>query len=242
MLIIPAIDIRGGKCVRLFQGDYQRETVYGDDPLAIADQWISQGAGFLHLIDLDGAREGVPRNKATIQAIGSISPVPVQVGGGIRDLATVEDYLYSGIQRVILGTAAYANPHFLKEAAAKWPGQVAVDIAAKGGMAAIAGWTKETELRAVDLAKKCEELGASVIIYTDIQRDGTQKGINLKETQKVARLLEIPLIASGGVSTVEDIQALLPLEKDGVIGVIVGRALYAGTLRLTEAIAAAEKR
>ena len=240
MLVIPAIDILGGKCVRLFQGDYGKETVYGEDPAAMAGQWITQGARFLHLIDLDGARDGAPRNKATVQAVLKKASVPVQVGGGIRDLVAVEDYLSSGVHRVILGTAAYADPHFLKEACARWPGHVAVDIAAKGGKAAIAGWTKDTEIKAIDLARQVEELGASAIIYTDIQRDGTQKGINFKDTREVARAVKIPVIASGGVSTIEDIEALRPLEKEGVIGVIVGRALYAGTLKLPEAIARAE--
>lgn len=240
MLIIPAIDIRGGKCVRLFQGDYGRETVYGEDPAAMAEQWVAQGARFLHLVDLDGAREGVPRNKTTIQAVLKKVSVPVQVGGGIRDLSIIEEYLSSGVHRVILGTAAYADPHFLEEACARWPGNVAVDIAARGGRAAIAGWTQETRVFAVDLAQKCEKLGASLIIYTDIQRDGTQKGINVKDTREVARAVKIPLVASGGVFILEDIEALLPLEKDGVIGVIVGRALYTGTLKLSEAIARAE--
>ena len=240
MLIIPAIDIRGGKCVRLFQGDYGKETVYGDDPVEMAQRWIKQGAKFLHLVDLDGAREGIPHNKATIRAIAEGSPVPVQVGGGIRDRVTLDDYLSLGIRRVILGTAAIVDPHFLEQACARWPGRVAVDIAAKGGMAAVSGWVRETEMRAVDLAKRCEDLGVSVIIFTDILRDGTQKGVNLEATREVARAIQIPLIASGGVSTIEDIEALLSLEKEGVSGVIVGRALYAGTVKLPEAIALAE--
>jgi phosphoribosylformimino-5-aminoimidazole carboxamide ribotide isomerase len=242
MLIIPAIDIRGGKCVRLFQGDYRKETVYGEDPGAMAEKWVSQGARFLHLIDLDGAREGVPRNRVTIQAIARKSPVPVEVGGGIRGLSTIEDYLSSGIDRVILGTAAYTDPDFLKECCDRWPGRIAVDIAAKAGKAAVSGWTEETRISAADLARKCEKLGASVIIYTDIQRDGTQVGVNLKDTREVARSLKVPVIASGGVSTLEDIQALLPLEKDGVKGVIVGRALYAGTLNLSDAIRITEEK
>jgi phosphoribosylformimino-5-aminoimidazole carboxamide ribotide isomerase len=240
MLIIPAIDIRGGKCVRLFQGDYGKETVYGDDPVEMAQRWVRQGAKFLHLVDLDGAREGIPHNKATIRAIAERSPVPLQVGGGIRDMVTLHDYLSLGIRRVILGTAAIAHPHFLEQACTKWPGRVAVDIAAKGGMAAISGWVREAEVRAVDWAKRCEELGASVIIFTDVLRDGTQKGVNLEATLEMARAIQIPLIASGGVSTIADIEALLPLEKEGVSGVIVGRALYAGTVKLPEAIALAE--
>ena len=236
MLIIPAIDIRGGKCVRLFQGDYDKETVYGEDPVSMAENWVSQGARFLHLVDLDGAREGLPRNRAIIQSLVRKSSVPVEVGGGIRDLSAVEDYLSSGVERVILGTAAYANPEFLQAACDRWPGRIAVDIAVKQGKAAISGWTEETHISAADLAEKCQELGASVIIYTDIQRDGTQQGINLRDTREVARSLRIPVIASGGVSTLEDIQSLLPLEKDGVMGVIVGRALYAGTLHLPDAI------
>ncbi len=240
MLIIPAIDIRGGKCVRLFQGDYEKETVYGEDPVAMAQRWIAQGAKFLHLVDLDGAREGIPRHQKMIQAIVEKSSIPVQAGGGIRDLVAVQDYLSLGVYRVILGTAAFTHPHFLGEACAKWPGRVAVDIAAKAGKATVSGWVRETEARATDLAKRCEELGASVIIFTDILRDGTQKGVNLEATRELARALRIPLIASGGVSTIEDIEALLPLEKEGVSGVIVGRALYAGTLNLPEAIALAE--
>jgi phosphoribosylformimino-5-aminoimidazole carboxamide ribotide isomerase len=239
MLIIPAIDIRGGKCVRLFQGDYGKETVYSEDPAAMAERWIAEGAKFLHLVDLDGAREGNPRNRATIQAILKKASVPTQVGGGIRDLSAVEDYLSSGVHRVILGTAAYSDPHFFREACARWPGRVAADIAARKGRAAVAGWTQDTEIRAAGLARQCEEQGAAVIIYTDVQRDGAQQGINLEETREVARAVKIPLIASGGVSTPEDIEALRPLEKEGVIAVIVGRALYAGTLKLPEAIARA---
>jgi phosphoribosylformimino-5-aminoimidazole carboxamide ribotide isomerase len=242
MLIIPAIDIRGGKCVRLFQGDYGKETVYGQDPLAMAERWIEQGAEFLHLVDLDGAREGVPRNKACIQAITKKAPVPVEVGGGIRNLPLIEDYLSSGVTRVILGTAAYSDPNFLKEACTRWPGKVAVDIAAKEGKAAVGGWITITEVPAVDLARRCEDLGASVIIYTDIGKDGTAKGVNLEETRKVVRAVGVPLIASGGVSTLEDIEALLPLEKEGVVGVIVGRALYMETLKLPEAILRARRR
>lgn len=240
MLIIPAIDIRGGKCVRLFQGNFEKETVYSEDPTALAGQWVGQGARFLHLVDLDGAREGFPRNKGTIQTILKGCSASIEVGGGIRDLSTVEAYLSSGAFRVILGTAAYLDPHFLQEACSRWPGRVAVDIAAKGRRAAIGGWTRDTGAKAVDLAKQCEGLGASVIIYTDVRRDGTQKGINLEDTRIIAQAVRIPVIASGGVSTLEDIEAVLPLEREGVIGVIVGRALYAGTLRLPEAIARAE--
>jgi phosphoribosylformimino-5-aminoimidazole carboxamide ribotide isomerase len=239
MLIIPAVDIRGGKCVRLHQGDYEQETVYGVDPVAMAQRWIDQGAKFLHLVDLDGARDGSPRNQHVIQAIAAKSSIPLEVGGGIRDLETIDAYLSRGIERVILGTVAYRDPRLLVKACEKWPGRVAVDIAARNGKAAIGGWTQETEVWAADLARHCEERGASIIIYTDILRDGTQKGINLAATRALARALTIPVIASGGVSTIQDIVALKPLEKDGVIAAIVGRALYAGTLHLPDAIALA---
>jgi phosphoribosylformimino-5-aminoimidazole carboxamide ribotide isomerase len=240
MLIIPAVDIRGGKCVRLHQGDYGKETVYGEDPAAMAQRWIDQGAQFLHLVDLDGARDGSPRNKNVIRAIAEKTSIPLEVGGGIRNLETVDEYLSGGIQRVILGTAAYRDPEFLAKACQKWPGRVAVDIAAKNGKAAISGWTRETEVWAADLARQCEQIGASLIVYTDVLRDGTQRGINLAATRALAQALTIPVIASGGVSTVEDILALKPLEKDGVTGVIIGRALYAGSLHLPEAIARAQ--
>jgi phosphoribosylformimino-5-aminoimidazole carboxamide ribotide isomerase len=240
MLIIPAVDIRGGKCVRLHQGDYGKETVYGEDPAAMAQRWIDQGAQFLHLVDLDGARDGSPRNKNVIRAIAEKTSIPLEVGGGIRNLETVDEYLSGGIQRVILGTAAYRDPEFLAKACQKWPGRVAVDIAAKNGKAAISGWTQATEVRAADLARQCEQIGASLIVYTDVLRDGTRKGINLAATRAMAQALTIPVIASGGVSTVEDILALKPLEKDGVTGVIIGRALYAGSLHLPEAIARAQ--
>ncbi len=227
--------------MRLFQGDYAKETVYGRDPAAMAERWLAQGARFLHLVDLDGAREGSPRNQEIIQAIARRSPVPVQVGGGIRDQAAIEDYLSAGINRVILGTAAYADPRFLESACARWPGRVAVDIAAKDGRAAVAGWTQNTEVKAVQLARECVQRGASAVVYTDIHRDGTSEGINLKETRELARVVRVPVIASGGVSTLKDIETLLPLEEEGVVGVIVGRALYAGTLNLSEAISLAER-
>jgi phosphoribosylformimino-5-aminoimidazole carboxamide ribotide isomerase len=242
MLIIPAIDIRGGKCVRLFQGDFGKETMYGEDPLEIARRWIAQGARFLHLVDLDGAREGIPRNREIIRKILEISPVPLQVGGGIRHFGDIENDLLSGVRRVILGTAAYSDPQFLREACERWPGRIVVDIAAKEGKAAISGWTRQTETSALELAKKCEGLGAAAVVYTDILRDGAQKGINLENTRALARALKIPVIASGGVSTLADIASLLPLETEGVSGVIIGRALYAGTLDLRKAISLAERK
>jgi phosphoribosylformimino-5-aminoimidazole carboxamide ribotide isomerase len=241
MLIIPAIDIRGGKCVRLFQGDYGKETVYAEDPVEIARRWIAQGSRFLHLVDLDGARQGIPYNQEIILRILKTSPVPVQIGGGIRNLADIENYLTSGSSRVILGTAAYTDPDFFQKACRRWPGKIAVDIAAKGGKAAISGWTEEAQTSAVDLARKCEALGASWVIYTDILRDGAQRGLNLESTRALARALRIPVIASGGVSNLADIASLLPLEKEGVAAVIIGRALYAGTLDLREAISLGER-
>ncbi len=242
MMIIPAIDIRGGKCVRLFQGDYGKETVYGEDPMEMALRWIGQGAGFLHLVDLDGAREGMPRNREAIRRILKTSSIPVQIGGGIRTLADMEEYLSAGASRVILGTAAYADPELLSAACRRWPGRIAVDIAARSGKAAVSGWTQETATPALELARRCESLGASWIVYTDILRDGAQQGINVESTRDFARSLRIPVIASGGVSTVRDIISLLPLESEGVRGVIVGRALYAGTLDLREAISLAERK
>jgi phosphoribosylformimino-5-aminoimidazole carboxamide ribotide isomerase len=241
MLIIPAIDIRGGKCVRLFQGDYGKETLYGEDPAEMARRWIDEGAGFLHLVDLDGARQGAPRNREVIGRILKTASVPVQVGGGIRSLADIEDYFSSGAGRVIMGTAAYADPGFLAEACGRWPGRIAVDIAARGGKAAVSGWTRETVMTALELARRCESLGASWVVYTDIMRDGAQQGINLEGTRILARSLRIPVIASGGISTLADIEALLPLENEGVRAVIVGRALYAGTLDLREALALTKK-
>jgi phosphoribosylformimino-5-aminoimidazole carboxamide ribotide isomerase len=240
MLVIPAIDLRGGRCVRLFQGVYGKETVYGEDPAFMARRWIGEGASYLHLVDLDGARTGSPVNRGTILAIAALSSVPVEVGGGIRSLETVEEYLSHGVERVILGTAAYTHPQFLKDACAAWPDRIAVDIAAKNGRAAIRGWTEEADISAVDLARRCEGAGAAVVIYTDVLRDGTQEGVNLNATRELARALTIPVIASGGVSTIQDIEALRPLEEDGVRGVITGRALYEGTLSLAEAIAKAK--
>ncbi len=241
MLIIPAVDIKGGQCVRLFQGDYEQETVYGNDPLAMAQRWIREGAPFLHLVDLDGARAGYPVNKRIIAEILRQSPVPVQVGGGIRNLEAIEEYLTLGARRVILGTAAIANQSFLEEACRRWPGQIAVDIAAKLGKVVISGWQRETDLSAIELAQKCQEKGAAVIIYTDILRDGTQRGLNLAATRQMAAALKIPVIASGGISNLADLEALLPLEKEGVCGVIIGRALYSGTLKLAEALARIKK-
>ncbi len=237
MLIIPAIDIRGGKCVRLFQGEYGKETLYGEDPAAMARRWIGEGARFIHIVDLDGARQGIPVNREVIRSIVEMSPVPVQIGGGIRTMKTVDDYLSAGAKRVIIGTAAFADPPFLKGACEMWPDRIAVDIAAKNGLAAVSGWTKNTEVRAIDLALQGERLGAAVIIYTDILRDGTQKGVNLHATRDLARALRIPVIASGGVSTIEDLEALKPLGKEGVCAVIIGRALYEGTLKLRDAMA-----
>jgi phosphoribosylformimino-5-aminoimidazole carboxamide ribotide isomerase len=240
MLIIPAIDLRGGKCVRLFQGVYGKETVYGEDPMAMAGRWIGEGARYLHVVDLDGAREGTPVNRQVILDIVKNSSIPVEVGGGIRSLEAMDDYLSHGVDRVILGTAAYAKPHFLNAACQTWPGRVAVDIAARNGRAAIWGWTEETEISALELAGRCQVSGAAAVVYTDVLRDGTRLGVNIPATCELARALSIPVIASGGVSTLADIEALLPLEKDGVVGVITGRALYEGTLNLAEAIAIAK--
>jgi phosphoribosylformimino-5-aminoimidazole carboxamide ribotide isomerase len=241
MLVIPAIDLRGGKCVRLFQGVYGKETVYGEDPSLMARRWIREGARYLHIVDLDGARTGAGVNREAIMGIAGLSSVPIEVGGGIRSLETVEEYLSGGVERVILGTAAYTDPRFLEEVCVRWPGRIAVDIAAKNGRAAIRGWTEEADISALDLARRCETAGAAVVIYTDVLRDGTREGVNLRATRDLARSLKIPVIASGGVSTIKDIETLRPLEAEGVLGVITGRALYEGTLDLAEAIAKAKE-
>jgi len=236
MIIIPAVDIKKGRCVRLFQGRMDSETVFSDDPAAMAKRWEEEGAELIHVVDLDGAVGKRPQNTDSIRKILEAVNVPVQVGGGIRNEETIKMYLDFGIGRVIVGTEAIQNPQLVKDACRAFPDQIVVGIDARKGMVAIEGWTKTTEIQAVDLAKQFEDCGVAAIIFTDIHRDGMQTGPNINETRRLAENVSIPVIASGGVSTIEDIINLLPLKEAGVTGVITGRAIYNGTLNLNEAI------
>jgi len=239
MLIIPAIDLKAGKCVRLLQGRKEDETVFSDDPVATALRWTGEGAELLHVVDLDGAFEKRPRNTDSVRKIVAETAVPVQVGGGIRDAETIERYLDIGVSRVILGTEAVRNPRRVEEACNRFPGQIVVGIDARGGKVAIEGWLETTATTAVELARRFEDCGVAAINFTDIQRDGMQSGPNLDETRRLAEAVSIPVIASGGVSSIEDIRNLLTLAPAGVAGVITGKALYTGRLNLGEAIALA---
>ena len=236
MIIIPAIDLKDGRCVRLLQGDFGRATVYGDDPAGMASLWKARGAERLHVVDLDGSRAGAPRHAEAIRAIVTETGLPVEVGGGIRDMQTVEAYLGMGVRWVILGTAALNDPGFVREACLAFPAQVILGIDAVGGRVAVRGWTEKTEETAVDTALRYVEDRPAALIYTDIIRDGMETGVNVEATGAVAKAVGIPVIASGGVSGIRDIERLIPLETQGVIGVIVGKALYTGALSLAEAI------
>jgi len=237
VVIIPAIDIKDGQCVRLYQGDMDRETVYYESPVDAARQWVKQGAELLHVVDLNGAVEGHPVHKQEVAAICTVLGVPVELGGGLRSLESVEEAMEAGVERVVIGTAAYESQDFLRSLCKRFPRKIVVGIDAREGRVAIRGWQKETSMDAVDLARRCESDGASRIIYTDISRDGTALGLNFDETSRLARALKIPVIASGGVASLEDIRRLQDLEKDGVEGVIIGRALYSEAFSLREAIA-----
>ncbi len=240
MLIIPAVDIRGGRCVRLLQGEADRETVYYDDPLQAALRWQQEGAGRLHLVDLDGAFAGEMKNAGLIERVVRAVQIPVQVGGGIRDLATAGDLLARGVERVILGTVAVTNPDLVGELCERYPGRIMVGIDARDGMVAIRGWVEDSAFSAVDLARRMTSLGACEIVYTDIHRDGALTGPNLTALREMAEALDAGVIASGGVSSLNDIENLLELESLGVTGVIVGQALYTGRLDLARALALQE--
>jgi phosphoribosylformimino-5-aminoimidazole carboxamide ribotide isomerase len=232
MLLIPAIDLKDGHCVRLKQGDLADATVFSEDPAAMARHWVEQGARRLHLVDLNGAVAGRPKNesavKAIIDAVGG--SIPVQLGGGIRDLDTIERYLDDGIAYVIIGTAAVKNPGFLHDACGAFPGQIVVGLDARDGKVATDGWSKLTGHEVIDLAKKFQGYGIEAIIYTDIGRDGMMSGINIEATLKLAQSVSVPVIASGGLSKYADIEALLAIEDEGIEGVICGRAIYSGDL------------
>lgn len=238
MIVIPAIDLKDGKCVRLEQGLMDRDTVFNDNPGAQARAWQDQGAELLHIVDLDGAFAGEPKNRTAIEAIVSAVSIPTQLGGGIRDIATIEAYLSLGISRVIIGTAAQRNPQLVKESCEKFPGRIVVGIDAKDGMVAVQGWAEVTGITAVELAKKFEGFGVAAIIYTDISRDGMLQGPNIEATRQLAEAVSIPVIASGGLSTLQDIKNLLTVESAGVTGVITGKAIYTGAINLAEAIRA----
>jgi phosphoribosylformimino-5-aminoimidazole carboxamide ribotide isomerase len=240
MIVIPAIDLKDGKCVRLEQGLMERDTVYSDHPAATARHWQKQGGELLHIVDLDGAFAGVPKNRAAIEAIVKAIAIPAQLGGGIRDLATIEAYLALGLSRVIIGTAAQRTPQLVSEACRRFPGRIVVGIDAKHGMVAVQGWAEVTGVTAVELAKRFEGDGVAAIIYTDIARDGMLQGPNLEATKALAEAISIPVIASGGVSSLKDIENLLTIEASGVAGVITGKAIYSGALDLGEAVRVAK--
>ena len=241
MLVIPAIDLKNGQCVRLYQGDMNQATIYSDDPVATALRWQHEGAERLHVVDLDGAVAGAGANTEVIGRICQALRIPVQIGGGIRTVDTIESLFSLGVSRVILGTVAQRQPEVVSAACRRFPGRITVGIDARGGKVAVQGWTETTTVDAVDLAAQCQEMGVSEIIYTDITRDGTGQGVNLDATVALARAVSLPIIASGGVASIQDIERLLPFEPDGIAGVIVGRALYTGAVKLAEAIAVAQR-
>ena len=244
MLIIPAIDLKDGRCVRLKQGDMSTATVFSDDPVAMARHWAAKGAKRLHIVDLNGAIAGRPKNERVIRemiaAVGD--KVPIQLGGGIRDLDAIEAYIDAGVTYVIIGTAAVKNPGFLSDACYAFPGHVIAGLDAKDGKVAVEGWSKMTGHDVIDLAKKFEEYGVESLIYTDIGRDGMMSGINIEATLKLAQALKTPIIASGGLNSIKDIETICArLVPEGIIGAIAGRALYEGKLDLKAAQSAADK-
>jgi phosphoribosylformimino-5-aminoimidazole carboxamide ribotide isomerase len=232
MLIIPAIDLKDGKCVRLKQGVMEEATVFSDDPGAMASHWVAQGARRLHVVDLNGAAAGRPRNERAIQAIAEAvgGEIPIQLGGGIRDLDTIEKYLDQGIDYVVIGTAAVKTPGFLHDACTAFSGHILVALDAKGGKVAVDGWSKMTGHDVADLAKKFQDYGVEAVIYTDIGRDGMLTGVNIEATVALARELTVPVIASGGITNLDDVRALCEVEHEGIVGAITGRAVYQGTL------------
>ncbi len=236
MLLIPAIDLKDGKCVRLRQGRMEEVTVFSDDPVAVAERWVKSGARRLHIVDLNGAFAGRPVNGGVIRRIVEAFPdVPIQVGGGIRDDDTIEAYMEIGVQYVILGTKAVNAPHFVADACSEFPGHIIVGLDAKNGKVAIDGWSKLSNHDVMDIAQRFEKDGVEAIIYTDISRDGMMSGVNVESTASLAKSLSIPVIASGGITNLDDVRSLCEVTEDGVMGAIVGRALYEGTIDLARA-------
>ncbi len=240
MLIIPAIDLKDGRCVRLIQGRMSDETIFSNAPEDMAVRWFEQGAKRLHLVDLDGAFQGKPVNKTAIKKIIHAVPVPIQLGGGIRDMDTIRAYFDLGLHYLILGTAAHKDPELVVEACDKFPGQILLGIDAKDDCVALEGWTEEIVLTPVELAKRFERVSITAVIYTDIHRDGMKTGPNIDATRTLATAIQAPVIASGGISTISDVFEVSTLSESGVMGMITGRALYDGSLDLVEAIRVAE--
>jgi len=236
VIIIPAIDLKDGRCVRLAQGDFRRVTVYSEDPVGMAKRWQQNGAERFHVVDLDGSRSGSPRNAEMIREIVEEVGAPIEVGGGIRDMKTISAYIGMGVSWVILGTMALKDRDFVREACDAYKGKIILGIDANNGKAAIHGWTEQTSESAVDIARGYESFGLAAIVYTDIKRDGMEAGVNIEATRNLAQSVDVPVIASGGVSSVEDIRRLREIEKFGVVGVIIGKALYSGAVSLAEAI------
>ena len=236
MIVIPAIDLKDGKCVRLRQGSMDDVTVFSEDPVSIADQWVEAGARRIHIVDLDGASSGGPKNSNIIKEIASNHPdVPIQVGGGIRDEDTVQAYLDIGVQYVIIGTKAVSAPHFVNDLCLEFPGHIIVGLDAKDGKVAIDGWSKLSHHDVIDMAQHFETDGVAAIVFTDISRDGMMDGLNVQATAELANAIHIPVIASGGVTNEVDIKKLCECDEEGIMGVIVGRALYEGTIELQHA-------
>jgi phosphoribosylformimino-5-aminoimidazole carboxamide ribotide isomerase len=240
MILYPAIDLKEGQCVRLVRGEMSQATVFNDDPAAQARRFVAAGCRHLHVVDLDGAVAGKPMNAAAVAAIIAVAGVPVQLGGGIRERATIDAWLARGVARVILGTAAVANPDLVREACRAYPGRILVGIDARDGRVAVEGWTKASARDALDLALAFEDAGVAAIVYTDIERDGALAGVNVEATAALARALSTPVIASGGVASLADLRALKAREPDGISGVICGRALYDGRIDLAAALQVVE--
>ncbi|MDX1950184.1 MAG: 1-(5-phosphoribosyl)-5-[(5-phosphoribosylamino)methylideneamino]imidazole-4-carboxamide isomerase [Rickettsiales bacterium] len=236
MLFFPAIDLKDGNCVRLYKGDMEKATIFSNSPENQAKIFQEEGADYLHIVDLNGAFAGKPVNDEAVRKIIANIEIPVQLGGGIRNIATIESWLEAGVSRVILGTAAVKNPDFVKEACKKFPHRIVVGVDAKNGFVAVEGWAKESEITTEELAKKFEDSGVASIIYTDISKDGAMQGADISGTSKLAKATKIPVIASGGVSSLDDLRLLKAIEKDGVAGVISGRAIYEKAFTIRDAI------